>query len=112
MGGRLAMQNLAQMEQMRLTVRREVESAWADWVSSDPVLESALAGLRSAQESYDVEMLRFENGKSILTELLDSQTMLLDANSEVLEAERFRDASWSKLMRAMGEPPEVLIDDH
>ena len=107
-----AEQFMAQMEQMRQTVRREVKSAWAEWESSDAVLESSLAGLASAQESYEVEKLRFESGKSILAELLDSQSMLSEARTEVLSAERYRDASWSKLMRAMGEPPEVLLDDH
>ena len=100
---------MAQMEQMRLTVRREVESAWAEWKSSDAVLESSLAGLESATESYGVEKLRFENGKSILAELLDAQSMLSEARAEVLSAMRYRDAAWSKLMRAMGEAPETLM---
>ena len=98
----------AQMEQMRLTVRREVKSAWAEWQSSDAVLESSLAGLESAVESYEVEKLRFDNGKSILAELLDAQSMLSEARVEVLSAMRYRDAAWSKLMRAMGEAPQVL----
>lgn len=75
------------------------------------MLDSSLAGHISAIESYDVEKLRFDNGKSILAELLDAQSMLSEARAEIYSALRYRDAAWSKLMRAMGEPPEALIDD-
>jgi outer membrane protein TolC len=103
---------LAQAEQMRLQVRREIETAWAEWATSDKVRESARAELVSAQEAYDVERIRFESGKSTMAELLDVQAALAQARVSVLEAERFADAARARLARAVGQRPSSSVAAH
>lgn len=93
---------MAQAEQMRLQVRREIESAWAELVASEQVQVSARAELASATESYEVEKLRFEGGKSTMAELLDARAALAQARIGVLDAERFTDSARAKLIRAIG----------
>jgi outer membrane protein TolC len=103
---------LAQAEQMRLQVRREIETAWAEWATSDKVRESARAELVSAQEAYDVERIRFESGKSTMAELLDVLAALAQARVSVLEAERFADAARARLARAVGQRPSSSAATH
>ena len=98
----LAQKFFAQAAQMELTVRREVASAWAERSASRKVTESAAAGLEAAVESYAVELLRFQAGKSILAELLDSRTALTQARVHVADAARYDLVSAAKLSRAVG----------
>jgi outer membrane protein TolC len=97
-----AQEFLAQAEQMRLTVRREIQSAWADWSAAGEVTESAQAGLAAAEESYEVERLRFESGKSIIAELLDALAVLHEARLGVVEAAQYRQDASARLKRAVG----------
>jgi len=97
-----AQEFMAQAEQMRLTVRREIQSAWAEWSAAGEVTESALAGLAAAEESYEVERLRFESGKSIIAELLDALAVLHEARLGVVEAVQYRQDSSARLKRAVG----------
>ena len=90
-------------EDLSLVVRQQVESAWADWESADEILQSAEAGLESAEESYRTEQLRFQSGKSILTELLDAKQMLFFARTSVADSIRFQRIAWANLLRAIQE---------
>ena len=98
----LAERFFAQAAQMELTVRREVASAWAERAASKKVTESATAGLEAAEASHQVELLRFEAGKSILAELLDARTALTQARVHVADAARYDIVSAAKLSRAVG----------
>lgn len=93
---------LAQASQMELAVRREVESAWANWSATESVTKSAAAGLEAGEASYTIELLRFQAGKSILAELLDARTALTQARVHVAQAARHSLISAAKLSRAIG----------
>jgi outer membrane protein TolC len=94
---------MAQAEEMRLTVRKEIQAAWADWEVADKVVQSSQAGLAAAEESYEVERLRFDSGKSTMAELLDALSMLEMARLSVVEADKYRADSAAKLARAIGD---------
>jgi len=89
-------------DNLKLIIRQEVESAWAEWEASEAVLASARAAVEAGEESYRTELLRFRNGKSILAELLDSQESLLTSQAALADAVRYRRVAWSKLINAMG----------
>jgi outer membrane protein len=92
---------IAMKTDLNLAIRQQVESAWADWESSEEILKSATAGLESAEESYRVEQLRFQSGKSILTELLDAKQMLFFSRTSVADSIRFQRTAWANLIRAI-----------
>ena len=94
---------LAQAEEMRLTVRKEIESAWAEWSSADAVTGSANSGQAAAAEAYEVERLRYENGRATVAELLDALAALTRARLDVIEARRFVSVAHARLQRAVGE---------
>jgi outer membrane protein TolC len=93
---------MAQAEEMRLMVRREIEEAWAEWAAADAVSSAAEAELAAARESFEVERLRFENGRSTIAELLDAQAALQMARLSVVESLRYADRSRARLLRATG----------
>jgi outer membrane protein TolC len=93
---------MAQAEEMRLTVRKEVESAWAEWASVDAVTRAADAGLASASEAYDVEKLRYENGRATAAEHLDALASLTRARKDILDAQRYARSARARLQRAVG----------
>ena len=97
-----AQQLFAQVAQIELTIRQEVESAWAERSAFKKVAKSATAGLEAAEASYTVELLRFQAGKSILAELLDARTALTQARVHVADAARYELVSAAKLSRAVG----------
>lgn len=92
----------AQLEIMKLSINREIASAWAEWIASQSMVASAMAGLASAEESLLVERLRFENGEAIMSELLEAQAMLAESEVAVLEARRFAESAKAMLLRAIG----------
>ena len=91
---------MAQVEEMRLTVKKEIEAAWAEWSAASAVSAAAHAGHAAATEAYEVEKLRYENGRSTVSELLDSLAALARARLDVLESVRFQAQSAAKLARA------------
>jgi outer membrane protein len=97
-----AQELLAQAEEMRLTVRKEIESAWAEWTAGAPVTDSAQAGLAAATEAYEVERLRYENGRATVAELLDTLSALTRAKLDVIDAHRFSSIAGARIQRAIG----------
>lgn len=93
---------LAQADEMRLTVRKEIEGAWADWSAAEAVTTSAQAGLESATEAYEVERLRYENGRATVAELLDALAALSRARTDMSDAVRFTSVASARLSRAIG----------
>lgn len=93
---------LAQVEEMRLMVRKEIESAWAEWSATGSVRASAQAGLEAATEAYEVERLRYDNGRATIAELLDALSAVTQARIDVIDAERFSQTARARLQRAIG----------
>jgi outer membrane protein TolC len=93
---------MAQADEMLLTVRKEIESAWAEWTAADSVKASAQAGLTAAIEAYEVERLRYDNGRATIAELLDALSAATRARIDVIDAERFSQTARARLQRAIG----------
>ncbi len=68
--------------QIRLQVRR----AYADWKSADQRIEVAEAAVSMAQESLRITKNRYESGLSNVTDLLRTETALLEARTRRLAA--------------------------
>ena len=68
--------------QIRLNVRR----AWADYRAAAQRIEVAEAAVAQAEESLRITKNRFENGLSSVTDLLRTETAVLEARSRQLAA--------------------------
>ena len=86
-------------------VQAEVVAAWAEWQASSKIEQSAGAEVIASEESYRVALLRYQEGKAILAELTDSQSMLSHARLSVAQATAYKRKAWSNLSRAIGASP-------
>ena len=83
-------------------VEAEVASAWAEWSASSKVSASAKAEVEASEEAYRVALLRYQEGKAILSELTEVRSELTHARLSVAESNAYARKAWSKLARAMG----------
>ncbi len=67
-------------------IRLEVRRAYADWKSADQRIEVAEAAVSMAQESLRITKNRYENGLSTVTDLLRTETAVLEAKTRRLAA--------------------------
>ena len=67
-------------------IRLEVRRAYADWKSANQRIEVAQAAVSMAEESLRITKNRYENGLSNVTDLLRTETALLEARSRRLAA--------------------------
>ena len=84
-------------------VEAEVASAWAEWSASSKVSASAKAEVEASEEAYRVALLRYQEGKAILSELTEVRSELTHARLSVAESTAYARKAWSKLARATGK---------
>lgn len=75
-----------QQEQVDRGLRLQVRKAWGDYQSSRERVGVAQAAVSQAEESLRIIKNRYENGLTTTTELLRSETALLDARTRRLNA--------------------------
>jgi outer membrane protein TolC len=75
-----------QQEQVDRGVRLQVRNAWGDYQSSRERVTVAQAAVSQAEESLRIIKNRYDNGLTTITELLRSETALLDARMHHLTA--------------------------
>lgn len=80
-------------------IRAEVTAAWAEWVTAPHLLEAARGMVAAADEGYRVAKLRYEEGKAIRAEVSQALADQFEARTLLAEAERYRRAAWSKVVR-------------
>jgi outer membrane protein TolC len=81
-----AAQVAAQRDQLIDGVRMEVANAWRAAREAEVAMNTTLQGLRAAEEGYRVRDNLFRNGKATLVELNDSQSDLVRAKLEIVNA--------------------------
>lgn len=75
-----------QQEQIDRGVRLQVRKAWADYQSSRERVDVAAAAVSQAEEGLRIIKNRYDNGLTTITELLRSETALLETRTRRLNA--------------------------
>jgi outer membrane protein len=88
----------------QLAVERDVRKAYLDLNTAAAKEASAQDEFESASASYDIAVLRVQNGKAILVEQLDALQALSRARADSLSAKYDREAATDRLLRAAGLP--------
>jgi outer membrane protein TolC len=76
----------AQQSQTESLIRLQVRRAWADLRAAEQRIEVAKAAVSMAEESLRITKNRYENGLSNVTDLLRTETALLEARNRHLAA--------------------------
>jgi len=90
----------AEQGAVRLQIDAEVSSAWSVWQSVAPVMKASQAEVAASEEAYRIAMIRYEEGKAILAEVLEAKSQLTLARVGLAEAEAYGRVARSKLLRA------------
>jgi multidrug efflux system outer membrane protein len=98
---------LASLRDGALRVKQQVErnaaEAWLNLQTANALLQSAEAGMTAAQQSYDLENMRYNAGKSIAAERLDALTALVKAREAESAARASQVITKAKLEQTIGE---------
>jgi len=92
----------AEEQAVRLGINRDVADALSNQRAARQNLATSLVGLAQAQEDYNVEQIRFANGKGIQLELLDALAALTTARTQVARAQFELAAANDQLLRSTG----------
>ena len=90
---------------VRLNISREVRDARLSVVNTSDRIKVAEKAIESARETVRVERLKFVAGSGTTTDVIDSRTALLRAESDYYQALYDREIALASLRKAMGEYP-------
>jgi outer membrane protein TolC len=93
----------AQARSAKDKIRLEVVKAVQDAREQDVAVKTTQRGLTSAEESYRVRRILFQNGKATSTELLDAETDLTRARLDALDARVDSRVARVRLAYALGD---------
>lgn len=93
----------AEYEMARLKVEAEVASAWFTWEAVQAVLDAAKSEVAASREAYRITLIRYQEGKAILSELTDARSQLVSADVGAAESEAYRRQAWTRLARSVGQ---------
>jgi outer membrane protein TolC len=84
-------------------IMRQVASAYVDVEAGGEIVNAAQVETRRAAENFRLQMLRFEEGFTIATEVLDAESQLTEARAGLIDAEQDHNTAVAKLRSAMGD---------
>ena len=98
----------ANRKAMAKGIRMEVASAYTDTRKSAAALESAKRGAEAAQAAYDTEVELFKVGKATTTELIDSESELVNSLLALISSHVNIRIAETKLARAVGNDMHTI----
>ena len=117
-GGQTTFQSLAdkkRMDSLRKSYEESVNGARAEIIktlmdisAARELIASTKSGLKSAQEGYDMALTRYETDTGTITELLDAQVRLTQAQSDAANALYQMQSSRARLFFYLGRPNPSL----
>ena len=90
-------------QQAVLAVQQDVNTVWAELQAADRNVQLSEAAVTQAEEDYRVIRLRYESGKSINVEVLDSLASLVRAQNNRIMSLYEHNVARDRLARAIGE---------
>jgi outer membrane protein TolC len=96
----MAKRSEAELAELRLKIEAEVSAAWSVWQSVPSVMKASQAEFVASAEAHRIAMIRYEEGKAILAEVLDTRAQLTLAQVGLAEAEAYSRSAESRLVRA------------
>ena len=85
-----------------MKIEAGVSAAWSVWQSVPSVLKASRAEVAASAEAHRIAMIRYEEGKAILAEVLDTRAQLTLAQVGLAEAQAYSRSATSGLLRACG----------
>jgi len=106
----------AARSKLKLTEENIIQEVWNAYHNFGTSMEQLKANremLTSASESFDASLARYRAGAADIVELLDAQSTLADARSQLIEARNGLFISYAELIHAVGEelPDAQSIDE-
>jgi len=92
-----------ELRMAELKVQSAVAAAYALWSSVEAQRRASQDGLAASLEAFRVMQERYDAGKAVLVELIDTRAQVARARTEVADVERYARSTWSRLMRAIGK---------
>jgi outer membrane protein TolC len=90
-------------QRIALQVAQDVETALLNLRAAEQNIGTVTAALTSARTDYDVAQLRYQAGRSIVTEVLDALAARVQAEANVVQAEYQYNLACDQLRRAVGQ---------
>lgn len=94
---------LQQLEQLKLTVRLDVEQAYLTRAEAQERLNAARKALQAAQVNYEAALESRKEGVSSLIEVINAQVALVNAETSYVQAIYDLLAADARLQRAVGQ---------
>ncbi|MEW6740790.1 MAG: TolC family protein [Nitrospirota bacterium] len=88
---------------LRLDIIREIKDSYLNIENAGERIGVLQKAVETAKENLRIEVLRYETGSGTSTDVIDSQTMLLRAETDYLQAIYDKNIAIASLRRAIGE---------
>lgn len=79
-------QSVSNLEKTRLSVNKQVQDAWHRYAEAKSRIEVTETSIAEANETLSIEKLRYEQGVSVITDLLDAESNLLSSQADRLQS--------------------------
>jgi outer membrane protein TolC len=93
---------LAELSALEDALRQEIGQGFEDYEAARQAMESALTGIRAAEESYRVRREQFRAGAAVATDVIDAESELRRARLELVNAAIDVRIARARLDRAVG----------
>lgn len=96
---------LQRLRELELRIGLELEAAWLNIQSASDRIDATAAAVKQAEEGLRIEREKYDQGKGTITDVLDAQSALLEAQTTYHRALADRLIALAQLKLAVGEMP-------